>query len=410
MTLNSRKGSWYNKYKRDIVLAFIVLVLPFCIYIHLLFDDDGNRYFNLFGSYYYHGFITTRAFAWFILSKVIPLFLCFIWFLTNSKWWRFTILIPCGLYLHSIISFFYNRVFQFEDTLLETSIITILLCTSVILLDEFIANKLIIKGNVSSSYQALKLKSLYKRLKKQFENTQNLRPLIDEQQYGSRLQYLDNLLSEIFFQGSDKTKYLSNENPIRSMSDIFIVVLILIMPVIYNTHHLVPSNVYEIDVLGFKIGSNGFHDFNTFYWFVLSKFCVLLLMIVWFATSKIWWRYAILSPTIIYTYQFLEGFQDIQYLDANSNIKVFPAILTILIVLMLLSYNFKYKFGILDIYEQVEIELEEFIKKSATKELNEFSEFRSLSAKRKEGRSSDEYLDELYRLKQKIQYALGAHP
>ncbi len=409
MKLNSRKGIWKKKYKRDIFLAFVVLVLPFCIYIHLLFEDDNSQYFNLFGNYYYHGFITTRAFAWFILSKIIPLSLCLIWFLVNSKWWRFSILLPIGLYMHSIISFFYDKVFYSEETLLETLIITALICSLIILFDESIINKFLIKGYITSSYQALKIRTLYKRLKDQFENIQNLRPVLDEIQYGLRLQHLDNLLSEKFFQQYGIKRYLSLTTANRTIVDVFSFVLIVLCPIIYNTHHLVPSGIYEVELLGLKIGSNGFLDFNTFYWFAMTKFCVLLLMMVWFISSKIWWRYAILSPIIIYSYQFLESLLDIRYLDSSSNVNVFPVVLTVIIVLRLLSYNFKYKFGILDIYEEVENELEEFIDKTATKDLNELHEFRSLSAESNKDRSTDQYLEELYRLKQKIQYELRAN-
>ena len=409
MSFYWRKEFWYRKYRGDILLAFVVLGLPFCLFLHLFFEDDGNQYFSLFDRYYYHGFSTTRAFAWFVLSKLIPLLLVLIWFFTSTKWWRYYILAPIGLYVYSIVSFFLDRVFLSVDTLVETFSISILICLLVVLFDEFIVNKILVQGYMPSSYRTLKNRSLYKRVKNQLENIRNLKSSLNAIQYGSRLQHLDILLSDKVIQEFEIKSYLSKTNPNKTTGDFINVVLLMLIPIIHSTHHLIPSGLNEFEILGLKIGSNGFQDFNTFYWFAMSKFCVVVLMIAWFISTKIWWRFVVLSPVLLYLYQFIESLQDIRYLDSTTNINVFPAILTLLIILVLLSYNYKYKFRILEIYDEVENELEEFIDKIAAKEINDLHEFRSLSAESKKSRSTEQYLEKLYRLKQKILYELNTN-
>ncbi len=78
---------------------------------------------------------------------------------------------------------------------------------------------------------------------------------------------------------------------------------------------------------GFTIEKNGFIDLRAFTWFILHKFIVILFSPIWFITSEHWWKYAILSPLIFFSYQFWEAFQDVSQLDAIGNIKVFPLVL-----------------------------------------------------------------------------------
>ncbi len=62
--------------------------------------------------------------------------------------------------------------------------------------------------------------------------------------------------------------------------------------------------------------------------------CVLGL--IWFATCRYWWRWAILSPVLFYLYQFWELFQSINDIDSTGNLKVLPLALLAAIVVAIL--------------------------------------------------------------------------
>ena len=85
-------------------------------------------------------------------------------------------------------------------------------------------------------------------------------------------------------------------------------------------------------------------------------------MTLWFLSSQQWWKYAILSPIILYSYQFWEAMQDINTLDAAGNIKAFPAIFCVVLLLIIISKGIKYRVQILIMYEQLTEEIENLFK------------------------------------------------
>jgi hypothetical protein len=85
-------------------------------------------------------------------------------------------------------------------------------------------------------------------------------------------------------------------------------------------------------------------------------------MTLWFLSSQQWWKYAILSPIILYSYQFWEATQDINTLDAAGNIKAFPAIFCVVLILIVISKAIKYRVQILMMYEQLTEEIDNLFK------------------------------------------------
>jgi hypothetical protein len=89
------------------------------------------------------------------------------------------------------------------------------------------------------------------------------------------------------------------------------------------------------------------------------KLCVLLPLCIWFLSATYWWRYAVLSPIILYTYQIWELFQNSSNeVDRYELIKSIPAILILVGVLLFLSKTLKYQSKILDLHQEVKGEIE----------------------------------------------------
>ena len=82
-----------------------------------------------------------------------------------------------------------------------------------------------------------------------------------------------------------------------------ITLFIAVSPVLFYSYKYTPNDTETIDFILFEIDSNGFEDARSFYWYFLSKFVPLALLIVWFVTNKQWWYHAVLIPISMYSFQ-----------------------------------------------------------------------------------------------------------
>jgi hypothetical protein len=112
--------------------------------------------------------------------------------------------------------------------------------------------------------------------------------------------------------------------------------VLLALLIVLFAHHWVPPNETSSTILGLQIGSFGFRDSSTFFFYASNKMVLCALGLIWFATCRYWWRWAILSPVLFYLYQFWELFQSINDIDSTGNLKVLPLALFMAIVVAVL--------------------------------------------------------------------------
>jgi hypothetical protein len=93
--------------KRGIVLGSIVATLiactPFMFNIYESVPDVRvwDTFLFTYDAKYYESVYVT---AWTLTTKLVPLTLFFLWFLTCKHWWYHTILVPIALYIYQIIT------------------------------------------------------------------------------------------------------------------------------------------------------------------------------------------------------------------------------------------------------------------------------------------------------------------
>ncbi|MGB5229134.1 MAG: hypothetical protein WBN55_12785 [Eudoraea sp.] len=138
--------------------------------------------------------------------------------------------------------------------------------------------------------------------------------------------------------------------------------LLVFTTLLWFTHFLIPKNKQILDFGIIQLSNNGFLNVRTFVWFLLQKLIILIPLVLWFITCQQWWKYAILSPIILYSYQFWEATQDVSLLDAAGNIKAFPAIFCVVLLLFLISKAIKYRVEILIMYDHLAEEIEDLLK------------------------------------------------
>jgi len=94
----SFKSYWHTKYKRDVLLAFIIVVSPFLMYLHLFFGTGSS--FSFFGHEYIHEYFDNEIFIWVVLKSAVPFLIFVIWYFTSSYKWKFFLFPFISLFLY----------------------------------------------------------------------------------------------------------------------------------------------------------------------------------------------------------------------------------------------------------------------------------------------------------------------
>ncbi len=102
-----------NRTKRKIILESIfvlfIAITPFLYKIHTYFPEDPEATVSFLGfTLDDGGFGYVAMYIWFISSKVIPLYLMVIWFMTAKNWWYHIILIPIIMYAFQLFEVLFD--------------------------------------------------------------------------------------------------------------------------------------------------------------------------------------------------------------------------------------------------------------------------------------------------------------
>lgn len=106
-----------------------------------------------------------------------------------------------------------------------------------------------------------------------------------------------------FFESKKNSIFQIKERRQRSIFKLIVICLLISVPFIHELWRLYPNNTQTLNVLFFTISSNGFLDANFALYVYLHKMCILIPITIFFFLIKKWWRYALLSPIIIYSAQ-----------------------------------------------------------------------------------------------------------
>ena len=141
--MNSLPDNGKKARKRFLIESFVILLIiisPFIFKIHEYVPTEPEHIVNLFGfEIGRNGFADVSTYIWFLLGKIIPLYLLIIWFFTCKHWWYHIILIPLCMYAFQLFEVVYS-----EDEFIDTENILWILpvCMVVIPFVYFIRVKL----------------------------------------------------------------------------------------------------------------------------------------------------------------------------------------------------------------------------------------------------------------------------
>jgi hypothetical protein len=129
--------------KRFLIESFWLLLIigsPFIFKLHEYVPSGPDDTFNFLGiEFTKNGFQSVDVHIWFLLGKLIPLYLLTIWFFTCKHWWYHILLIPICMYAFQIFEGIYA-----QDGVVDTDNVLWLLpvCMVVITFVYFIRLKL----------------------------------------------------------------------------------------------------------------------------------------------------------------------------------------------------------------------------------------------------------------------------
>ena len=362
------KSNWQKKYKSDVLIAITVALSPFLAYTHLLFSNELKEIL-LFGIEFSHGFPSNSTFIWYLFKNIIPFTLLVIWFLTIAMRWKYLLLPLLTLYLYNTLDYLFdsfrinnirliydgNAILLIKIIIIASVIGIIFFCDSYYfkryrrrLLEISIKSILSVNIKNSNNIYSEKLQSLMEKRDKITETSYL------KKAYNAKLVLEDRLQMD---NCNSKDEVNNNHESLNLM----VICVLVVTTLLWFIHNFIPAKeVWDLGIM--QVHSHGFINVQIFLWFLIRKLIIIIPMTLWFLSSQQWWKYAILSPIILYSYQFWEATQDINTLDAAGNIKAFPAIFCVVLILIVISKAIKYRVQILMMYEQLTEEIDNLFK------------------------------------------------
>ncbi|MAO08190.1 MAG: hypothetical protein CL596_05710 [Alteromonas sp.] len=79
------------------IVVFLIAISPFIFYYYESFPNNTKvwetSFFTIETSFH-----SINSFVWFLVSKIVPLYLLLMWFFTCKHWWHWIILVPIAMY------------------------------------------------------------------------------------------------------------------------------------------------------------------------------------------------------------------------------------------------------------------------------------------------------------------------
>ncbi len=164
-TDNSKKAK--RRIFVDSLMIFLILVSPFIFKMHEYVSTEPDATIEFFGlTITRNGFPNINVFIWFLLGKIVPLYLLLIWFFTCKHWWYHIILIPVLMYAFQI----FESLISTDDYIDTENILWLLpFCMLVIPFVYFIRVKLYDKYGHGIDLEAMDVELQYYRDKENNE-------------------------------------------------------------------------------------------------------------------------------------------------------------------------------------------------------------------------------------------------
>jgi hypothetical protein len=86
------------------IIILLIISTPYFLYLYQSIPPDLENWDTFFGEINGGYYGTAFIFVYTFFSKLVPLLLLLIWFITNKHWWVHALIIPITVYLFQFIS------------------------------------------------------------------------------------------------------------------------------------------------------------------------------------------------------------------------------------------------------------------------------------------------------------------
>jgi len=105
---NTRKKA-KNKIVAETFFVFFIAISPILYKLYDFLPEDPEATISFLGmTIDNNGFPDISTYAWFMMSKLIPLYLLIFWFMTSKNWWYHIILIPIAMYSFQVFEVIFD--------------------------------------------------------------------------------------------------------------------------------------------------------------------------------------------------------------------------------------------------------------------------------------------------------------
>lgn len=339
---------WKVQFKIELLIAILILATPFLIYAHLAFSKTLIG-IDIFWWEWKHGFKNNQLFAWNFLSDFSPLCLLIIAYSTiNYRYRNFITPFIILFFFFTISDIFYlSPIYYF--TKFEGLYLAALILMALRFLDKYIVNGLRRNLLTFNSKDLIREFLVLKNSKiiRNVEKTARKSNEVSSIQYLCRLHFYTELMQNAI----DKSIKNANTGFSRTNRYPYIQIILICALTLNFTYLIIPKDLKSIEFIGIVIHDLGFGTISDLVWYIFKKLSLLIVFFIWFVTSNNWWRLAILSPILIYSYQLVEIFYDINELESYGNSNIFPAVIFILLFILLISRTVKLRTKMMDYLE-----------------------------------------------------------
>jgi len=134
------------------------------------------------------------------------------------------------------------------------------------------------------------------------------------------------------------TKFLQTDRRNSIITGVLLSLILTATPFLFYIYKLAPAEAKEWGTIFGTIKANGFFSVQSFLHAIFTKATFVLLLGIWFLTSRNWWKYAILVPFTLFLFQFFGVLNvELEYIDEYDFWYSLPLIIPILMFLIYIS-------------------------------------------------------------------------
>lgn len=96
------------------LIVLVIAITPFIFYSYKSFPDDSQVWETPFFTLS-TGFPNWFNYSWYLIGKIVPLYLLLLWFFTCKHWWHWIILVPIAMYAFQLWGLFRESSGNYDE-------------------------------------------------------------------------------------------------------------------------------------------------------------------------------------------------------------------------------------------------------------------------------------------------------